>query len=166
VSPSGILLRRRAVFFVGLFAFVLSLSGLLGSIVWAAILRSRADLVVIFHDAPLHIVPEGHVRQVKVLKRRIPKSGTLFYIMNPSESWQSRLWERSLFPDNHVLFIDAAQLHDPVYNQLRSEKLIRYAISQGETPVNTVFKWSEVLPQYPGSIPLIFGELSDDSTGR
>lgn len=136
------------------------------SVIRGAVRHAHQDVRVVFHDAPLNIVPPAHSWQVKIVKSRVPQGAVLFYIMQDPESWQSRLWERSLFPDNYVIFLDAKQLNGPVYRQLRQEYLVRDAIFAGQAPPLNAFNWTEALPSYPGSIPLVFGELKDDAETR
>jgi hypothetical protein len=122
--------------------------------------RSVQDLTLVFVDAPRHIVPEGHVTQVEVFKKRIPKGATVFYFMDTSEGWQVGLWQRSLYPDYVVLPVTVtAESRRDEARVLRERNQIDYALSAGRPPLDVGFDWQVLLPGYPNGIPIILGKL-------
>ena len=135
-----------------------------GSVLFAAARRTRADLTLIFRNAPLHIVPPGHVLQVRIFESMVPRGSTVFYITDKPEAWQLGLWQRSLYPDYVVIPVgSSAQFDTPAYRSARARYLVRYAIAAGNPPPAVRFDWETELPTYPNGIRCVLGRLADDA---
>ena len=120
---------------------------------YAAGKRSIEDRTLIFVHSPRRIVPEGHVEQVKIVKRRVLKGSTIFYLMDQPEYWQIGLWQRSLYPDYAVLPVVGRE-------ELRTNRArIEFVISAGTPPIDPGFEWQVPLPGYPNDVPVILGKL-------
>jgi hypothetical protein len=125
----------------------------LGVAFWAAGRRTIEDLPLIFVQAPRQIVPEGHVEQVKLVRRRLPKGSTIFYLMDQPEAWQLGLWQRSLYPDYAVLPVVGR-------DELRTNRArIEFVISAGTPPLDPGFEWQVPLPGYPNNVPAVLGKI-------
>lgn len=146
-------LRR---FGAGILALVVGVSALT-----AAARRSADDITLVFRDAPLQIVPEGHTAQVKIVRSYMPRGAKLLYLMDNPEAWQLGLWQRSLYPDYVVIPVrEAVGLDSPEIERLRLRHHIRFALATGSASSSPIFVWRTELPEYPNGIPLVFGRLT------
>jgi hypothetical protein len=122
--------------------------------------RSVEDLTLVFVNAPRSIVPAGHVAQVAIFRKIVPKGSTVFYLMDQPEGWQFGLWQRSLYPDYVLLAVTGvAQLNADEFRKVRLDKGIHFALSAGSPPLNPGFDSPVSLPAYPGGIRIILGKL-------
>ncbi len=122
--------------------------------------RSVEDLSLVFVNAPRNIVPEGHVAQVEIFRKVVPKGSTVFYIRDQPEGWQFGLWQRSLYPDYFVLPVTGvAELNADQSRQLRLDKGIDFALSAGNPPLGDALDSPVSLPAYPNGIPVVLGKL-------
>ena len=127
----------------------------------AAARRSVEDIALIFRDAPLQIVPEGHKAQVQIVRSYVPRGARLLYLMDKPEAWQLGLWQRSLYPDYVVIPVREAGLSSPEAELLRLRHHIRFALATDSASSSPIFIWRTELPEYPNGIPLVFGRLQE-----
>jgi hypothetical protein len=126
---------------------------------YAAMVRANLDRAFIY-SATRNVYPAGHLRQVEIFKRLVPK-GSVFYIMDQPESWQAGLWRRSIYPDNPVILIyDPRLVHTPKMETLRNVRGVSYALCAGNPPPDPGFEWKIELPSYAGSVPMVLGKLT------
>lgn len=134
----------------------------LGSSLHAAGLRSIADLTLIFDNAPLRIVPEGHVLQTRIVRSRIPPGDTILYVMPDQEAWQFGLWQRSLYPDYVLIPIrDFTPESAGALKRLQAAHHVRFVLAAGTPPPAVPCSWMMTLPPYPYSVPITFGLLAE-----
>ncbi len=122
--------------------------------------RSAEDLTLVFVNAPHSIVPPGHVAQVAIFRKIVPKGSTVFYLTDQPEAWQFGLWQRSLYPDYVLLGVTGvAQLNANEFRKIRLDEHIDFALSAGNPPLNPGFDSPVLLPAYPNGIPEVLGKL-------
>lgn len=113
---------------------------------------------IVFRDAPRKVVADERLDRAAFVRSMTPPDAPLFYVMGEPEYWQSRMWQRMLYP-RIVFLIDAGDIGSGRINTLKERYKVRFALSAGENPLDPGFLWKRRLPDVPGTIPLWIGEL-------
>jgi hypothetical protein len=116
----------------------------MGCSLYVGVVDSLHENKVVFHDAPPDALPPGHVAQIEMFRKLVPKGSVVIYFMPQPETWRFGLWKRSLFPDYIILPVAGSKVLDsPPVVAFRKRHHVQYAIL-----VNTS------LPEAAGVVPL------------
>jgi hypothetical protein len=152
--------RRKRRWAAGLVALLV-----LAAALHAAVMRRREELPFAVGRETVRVVPDGHRRQVGIVRPYLKPGETIFYFSDPAgiaPLWDAGLWERSLYPRNALLrFAPDTVTQSEAFRSARRRYAVRYVIVSGPAPADLRLAWSLPLPAYPGSVPAVFGELRE-----
>lgn len=104
--------------------------------------------------------PQEFRAQLRTVEDRIPAGAFVLHLSASPEYWQSRLWQRALYPRNEAIVVQPPWGPE-LLRQLRAKYRVRYALSAGNPPSDPGYLWSIDLGRLPGhSGGTWFGELT------
>ena len=117
------------------------------------------DLAVAFRDAPKSVFSRDFLAQRSTVTRTVPAGESLLHISAEPETWNSRLWQRSLFPRNPTIIVQPP-FGSREIRALQNKYAARHAISAGNPPFDPGYRWRVTFaPPHGQSGEVWFGEL-------
>lgn len=149
-SRSSIAVKAIAVVVVG------------GAVYFGATSFAR-EIEMAFQGGRVSVISPQLTDGVLMVKRIAPSGSTIFYISQTPEYWNSKLWQRALYPDVAVILIQTSvEVDGPRLKQLKEKYSVHYALSVGDPPLDPGFRWHHSLPSLPGvGGQTWFGKLSE-----
>jgi hypothetical protein len=117
----------------------------------------RTDLLAAFgKESSSRIVTPELAARVRYVRSRVPSGAEILYVSSgaATDAWQSRLWQRVLYPAR-VVIVEADALPPAVPG-----KSARFALAAGPPPAGLRFRWRVAFRPLPGETETLwFGEL-------